>query len=261
MEQRVDDGDRVRAFEGPPAGEELPEQHAQREDVRPRVDVAAQSLLGRHVRDGPEHGARRRARRVRADRAPGLAPLARHGPERREAEVQDLHAPSFVHHDVPGLDVAMDDPARVRGREGVGDLQDDVHGLGDVRRALLEKRRERAPRDVLHRDEALLPPVALHRVDVVDDGDVRVVELRGESRLAQEAAFLIFCSAQQFQRDGPPQLEVLGAEDLSHSALAEALRDAVVREDFSDHGGILVRRRRPPPAHNRRPCREGTART
>ena len=261
VEQRVDDGDRVRAFERPPAGEKLPEQHAQREDVRARVDVAAQGLLGRHVRDGPEHGTRRRARRVRADRAPGLAPVARHGPERREAEVEDLHAPPSVHHDVAGLDVAVDDPARMRGRERVGDLQDDVHGLGDLRRALLEKRRQRAPRDVLHRDEALPPPLALHRVDVVDDGDVRVVELRGESRLAQEAALLILRAAQHLQGDGPPQLEVLGAKDLSHPAFTEPLRDAVVREDFPDHGGILVRRRRPPPAHNRARWREGTART
>jgi len=76
-----------------------------------------------------------------------------------------------------------------------------------------------------------------------------MVELRGESRLAQEAPLLVLGAAQHLQRDRPPQLEVFGPKDLSHSALTEPLRDAVVREEFPYHAGILVRRRRRPRPH------------
>ena len=133
MEERVDDADRVRALERTPAREKLPEQHAQRKDVRARVDLAAEGLLGRHVRDGPEHGARRGARRVRADRAPGLArPRPATGRNAARPKSRTFTRPALVHHDVPGLDVAVHDAARVRGHERVGDLQDDVHGLRDA---------------------------------------------------------------------------------------------------------------------------------
>jgi len=81
-----------------------------------------------------------------------------------------------------------------------------------------------------------------------------MIELRGEARFAQKPSLLILGAAQHFQGDEPPQLEVLGTEDLAHPAPAEALRDAVVRENFADHGLILVRRPRDGanvPAHNR----------
>src|ERR1017187_997025 len=49
-----------------------------------------------------------------------------------------------------------------------------------------------------------------------------------------------------FQGDEPPQLEILGAEDLAHAALPEPFRDAVVREGFPDHTGHRSRHQKMP---------------
>ena len=53
-QDRRDDVDGARALERPVAGQHLVEHDAEREDVRPRVDLAAPRLLGGHVGDRAE---------------------------------------------------------------------------------------------------------------------------------------------------------------------------------------------------------------
>ena len=51
---------------------------------------------------------------------------ARHGGLLGESEIEDLGAAVRRHHDVGGLQVAMRDAGRVRGRHAVRDLHGDV---------------------------------------------------------------------------------------------------------------------------------------
>jgi hypothetical protein len=53
----------------------------------------------------------------------------------RQAEVEDLHLPGVAHHDVAGLDVAVDDALGVRRLERLGDLLRDADDLAVGQRA------------------------------------------------------------------------------------------------------------------------------
>ena len=87
-------------LEGALAGEDLVEDRAEREDVGARVGLLPAQLLGGHVVRSPHH--RSAARQL------GRAQLG-------EPEVEDLDVAARLDVDVAGLEVAVDDPARVRG--------------------------------------------------------------------------------------------------------------------------------------------------
>jgi hypothetical protein len=174
-----------------------PRQHAverpsQEEDVGPRPDLrgARARLLGSH--EG--HRTARARRRLAGREAPGRVEPALRGarlvPHQREPPVHQEDLAELAHHHLPGLDVAMDDAARVGERHGLG------HGgeNRDVVREVLV-RRERAA--LL--GEQLLPAAPLHQLhrerravlvldQVVDRRDVRMVERGEEERLLHEAA-------------------------------------------------------------------------
>ena len=61
-----------------------------------------------------------------------------------EAEVEELRA-APGHHDVGGLQIAMDDPLAVCGGQRVRDLDAVPQSLIDRQRSFLESRRERLP--------------------------------------------------------------------------------------------------------------------
>ena len=105
------------SLEGPLAAQHLVEHGAERKDVGAMVDGQAAHLLGRHVAERPEHGAGvglhvgdagflRRRRRDRLG----------------ETEVEDLDVIVAPDHDVLGLQIAMDDAARVGGGDAARDL-------------------------------------------------------------------------------------------------------------------------------------------
>jgi hypothetical protein len=138
------------SFERPSAARHLVEDDPEREEVRPRVERAARDLFGRHVRDGPHHGARLRepGRRGRV-LAPGQA---RVGPF-REAEVEELHAPARREPHVRRLEVAVDDSLLVRRRERLGDLPRVGADLFERQRAGGDSPREVIPLDELHHEK------------------------------------------------------------------------------------------------------------
>jgi hypothetical protein len=84
---------------------------AQREQVRASVHGLAQRLFRRHVEG-------------RAEELAGRGELARL--ELGDAEVHDLRLAGGDEHDVRGLDVAVDDPSRMRVVHGVGQAADDA---------------------------------------------------------------------------------------------------------------------------------------
>ena len=54
-----------------------------------------------------------------------------------EPEVEDLHLPAQVEHQVLGLEVAVDHAGRVRVAQRVGDVPGDPQGLAQLERAAL----------------------------------------------------------------------------------------------------------------------------
>ena len=227
----------VFALEQPPPGEHLVQHDAGGKDVDPPVDVVALGLLGRHVRELALQG------------TPLRVPLLdlRFAAERLgDAEVEQLDRPLVGQHHVGRGDVAVDHPqqlAVVPGEivgvgEGPAHLAADVghqlgaggsdpgpdraHGLGQV-----------APPHVLHRDEVLL----VHRAQLEDLDDVRVVEARGELGLLDEHPRELGI-VRQVRQDALHHEHALetgrtldpSLEDVGHSTAADPLEQRVLAE-------------------------------
>ena len=116
------------------------------------VRLLAPDLLGRHVADRPHDG----AGFGHGSEVEGLAP-ARFGGRRGlglpylgQSEVQHLDPALVGEEDVLGLEVAVDDPFLVRGREGVADLEPVVHGLARRRRTRDQPRAQGLAFEQLH---------------------------------------------------------------------------------------------------------------
>jgi hypothetical protein len=135
--------------------------------------------------------------------------------------------PSLGDHQVPGLQVAMHDPGRVREVHGPGGLLDPAAGHDQLR---LRRRRcfralqalgQRLARDVAHGDEG--QTLVLARL--VDRADPRVVEPGRDLRLAPETHALELREPrhprQDLQRDPAAETPVLGQPDLALGAAAE----------------------------------------
>ena len=189
----------------------LVEDQAQRVEIGLRRGGAAVELLGRHV----------------GGRAHDLGRTAFRGPH-GEAEVGDAHAPLAVDHHVRGLQVAMDDAAVVRRGEPCAELAGDLVGLGARQPAdALQERRQVLAVHVLHGQVEL----AVHQADVVDAADVGVGDLARVPHLAPEALEHVRAvgerTAQELERHGLRELEVIGAVDVAHAAAAEEPDHAV----------------------------------
>ena len=144
----IDDLGRRSAGERHPAGRELEEHDAEREDIGPVVDRMAERLLGRHVGHGAEHHPGDRDLRLRDFRV-----LTAILDELREAEIEHLDEASVGPHQVCALDVAVDDAARVRFVERIGHLQADFDRLAQRQRTVRDPLRKQLAFDVLHDDE------------------------------------------------------------------------------------------------------------
>ena len=239
---RHDRGDHVGhrpAGEERPAGQHLPQQHAERPHVRASVHRLAARLLRRHVGRRAEDDAgnrpgvreSRRLRHHRAEDRPSRDSLAQ---RLGEAEVEHLHLAAGRELDVRGLQVAMDDALVVGFLEGFGDLRGDLECLVEGNRAACEPLLEVFALHQFERDEEL--PGRFFQP--VDGGDVRVVQRGEQLGLAPESSealgVLGHFGRQHFDRDIAPQRRVGGAVDLAHSAGANGRRYSVVRQRSSD---------------------------
>ena len=103
-----------------------------------------------------------------------------------------------------------------------------------VEAAALQARLQVAPLDVAHRDEEEV----VGRPGLVDRDDVRMVDRRGELRLAQEPVterlVLGEAGGEQLERDPPLEPQVLGQVDDAHPAEAEQRLDPVAGELGAD---------------------------
>jgi hypothetical protein len=207
-------GNEVLALERNVARQQLEEHDAERVDVGGGVHRPAARLLGRDVVARPEHG-------------PGL----RHALDverSRDAEVGHLRLAVAVQQHVLRLDVAVNEPGRVREGESATDLRRHLERLPNGQRAAaLDHLLQVLAGDVLEDDE--LAVVVLAAVD--DGNDARVRELRHGARLAAEALDRLLVGevrrVQDLQRDVALEQGIVRAVDARHPSGANELEQLV----------------------------------
>src|SRR5882724_2994107 len=137
----------------------------------------------------------------------------------------------------------MNDAARVRRRQGVGNLNPDPQSALQLQRPSIAKLADVLAFNELHGDEVQ----ALRLVQVEDGTDVRMVESGSEPRLALESFQVGFFdgefSRQDFEHNRAPKFLIDGFVNRALSAGADLLNDLVVAEELPDHRGrILVQK-------------------
>ncbi len=259
---RAEHGAHVAPSVGRDAREHVVEDGAERVHVRPLVDRRAPGLLRGHVRGRAHHraghgqplgGAVRRGARARRRRPFGIRGAGRRSPARvdrrlggeilGEAPVDDHRLAERADEDVGGLEVAVDDALAVRVGHGLGHR----HHVREQPKPLRQRPRrrvgalsggavrggafggedvgERSPGDQLHRVEELSRGPAPR---LVHGHDRRVLEARGEQRLADEALGGRVPGLEQLL-DGHGAVEVHAppAQDAAHAAVGDLARDLV----------------------------------
>ena len=120
----------------------------------------------------------------------------------------------------------MDDAARVRGRERVGDGDGDPQRFAEAHALPWDQRIDALAGHVLHHDEVVI----LGGVDLVNRDDVRMIERRCGLRFLDEAAAAALIrhaiGGQHLDRDVAPQPWVARAIDLAHAPGADQSRES-----------------------------------
>ena len=207
-------------------GEQFVEHDAERIHVGHRRHRFAAHLFGRGV--------------VQRERAHAGAGLFRRGEvgvdEFRDAEVEQAHVAAGRDEDVRRLEVAVDDQVRVRVRDRVADLVEQVEPRFQRKAMRAAVIGDRLAFDVFEREIRLMV-VAHARVEQARD--VRMRQAREDLAFAGEAQAQVRIDqarAQQLQRDAA-LIQAVGARGqphLAHAAFAEHAFEAI-RADF--HAG------------------------
>ena len=188
----------------------LIERQGERVDIGLRAGVAALGLLGGHVGEGADDVAGRGQRGAVGE--PGDAEVHQLGA--RLALVGDLH--------VLGLDVAVDDAARVGVVERLAEIGADLADLAVAERALAAEAGEGRALDQLGDQQR----VAVLLAHLIEGDDAGVVEAGGGLGLAQHpAAGLAPCGFDRLDRDRALEPPVPGLVDDAEPAAADAALD------------------------------------
>ncbi len=154
-----------------------------------------------------------------------------------QTEVQHLDDAVGRDLDVGGLEIAVHDPAFVRGVERIGDLARDIHGLRDRDATGREALCERRSFDQLENERA----DASRLFETVNSADVLVVERREKLCFTSEPGDALGVAGElrrkDLDRDIPIQPGVARAIDLAHATLAEGADDLVRAELLAGREG------------------------
>ena len=122
----------------------------------------------------------------------------------------------------------MDDAVRVRGVEGIGELDAEIEHLRERQRPLRDQAFERLPLEHFEDEELLV----LGFLVLVERADVGMVEGGDGARLDEGAGpiRLTGVGRQPLEHDRPAEDEILGEIDESRCALAELHHDPIVRQ-------------------------------
>ena len=190
-----------------------------------------------------------------------LAVAAGSGEVLGEPEIQQLHQPAGGQEDVARGDVPMDDATVVRRSQCIGDLPTDIDHRVERQRPAQQAGLQARALEQFHGDERLRFVVA----DIENRADVRMVQRRGEPRLALEAPDRIAVAREvvldDLDGDRSRQPRVLRLVDDAHAAGAQRANDVEVRQLPADHEAPTVPPTlspvcRPGPAGNRRPLKK-----
>ncbi len=157
-----------------------------------------------------------------------------------QSEVGEIHVLVRVEQHVGGLDVPMDEAARVRRVQRVRDLAADGERARRVEHSLrVQQRPQVRSLDAAHREVETTVDVA----GVVDRHHIRMFERHGELRLAREAFAETLIQRQvgrhQLERDCSLQPQIVGSVDHAHPTAAEQLLDPIAEEVGADVGRCL----------------------
>jgi hypothetical protein len=137
--------------------------------------------------------------------------------------------------DIRGLDVAVDDLARMRRVQRVCHLNRDVDEHVHRHRFSVDQVAERLAFEQLHGDELR----ALELVDLVDGADVRVVQRRRRARFTQKPTDRLLVAdpvrGQELERDRARELGVFRFVHDAHAAGTERFEHTIMGDDFADH--------------------------
>ncbi len=197
------------------AGESLPEQHADRPDVRGGGGGLAVQALGRDVRERAWNVAE-------AGQRVELGHL-------RQPEVEQPHVdPTRLGEEhVRRFHVAVHDPPAVSVRKGFGDLRSHLDGPGVVERSAADRLAQRAPRDVLVGDVDVCR-IASERDDPLT---AWVAQRRSCARLSFCPVTRLAFTRHDLQRDVEPAPLVPGQPDVAHPAGAKRPDRSVPAEE------------------------------
>ena len=128
----------------------------------------------------------------------------------------------------------MHEAARVGRIQGARQLRENAYRVRRVKTAPLKAFVQITPFDVSHSDEEVVPG----RTGLEDRDDVRMVDRRGQLRLAQEAVaerlVLGEAGSEQLERNPPLEPQIFGQVDDAHATPAEQRFDPVAGELGTD---------------------------
>ena len=214
--------------------DQLVQQDPERELVGPVIDLASLELLGGHVGERADGG----ARRGELDRRGSLRAGHLRIDELGHPEIEDLRGAARRDEDVLGLQVAVHDSAGVRRRQAAGDRRRDVQRLRPRQRAAAQTPPQRLAFEELGDKEE----VAVLLADVVDGEDAGMRQRGHRPRLAGESrdgvGVEVAVRRQDLDRDVTPEPRVVGTIDLAHAAGSKERDDPVRAEGPAsrDHG-------------------------
>jgi hypothetical protein len=160
--------------------------------------------------------------------------------EASDAEIKDFGTTLGGDENVAGLEVAVNNAEFVGLLKSLRDLRREREQILFSHWAGSENLRQRSALDAFHDDE--IGPTL--RVEFVDCGDIRMIELGEKKRFLAEvpARSFILEEAEREDFDGDVAVEafVARAVDFAHTADADFVEDAVMAERLANHRGGTV---------------------
>ena len=218
----------------------LIQHHAEREDIRSRVQRLIPRLFRGHIHRGSRqhtHSGQRIFLRRTAVRRDVLVAY-----QLGQAKVEDLRAAVSSKEDIRRLDIAMNNAFGMRRDQRIRHLDRDLEQLLHLHGFAMQPLLQALPLQLLHDDEGV--PVVI--VDFVNRADVGMVQLRGRPRFPLKAVERLTIPNQvvrnELQSDMPAQAGVFGFIHYSHAAAAQFSQNAIVGDRLTDHGKSPLRR-------------------
>jgi len=227
LQDRAEDFHAGGALEGAFAGEHLPQDHAQAEQVAAAIHHLPADLLGAHV-GGGAHEEAILGLQLAGDAGGGLLDVAALGGG--DAEVEDLDVPQFGDEKVVRLEVPVNDALVVGRGQAVGHRRRDFGGLAPGQAAPAQPVSEGLPGEELHDQvgvSVLLPRVEdLHQVRVGQGGEDAGLPLETPEALH----VLGEATGQDLHGHIPVQVGVVGPVDVTHTPGSDQAENFIVAQ-------------------------------